>query len=341
MIRETVYKLTENCPCNCTFCDSKYKYEHILNKKVLPYEKWVKITDKLVESGLKVVVISGGEPLLEKNTTMKLIDYLHEQKVFVVLNASGALFKSSNEMLKELVNHFPDLLVFSIDSIYPQKHDENRKFKGVFDSVVKSIKFLKELGDYPVAIRTVITRNNYNEIPKIIEYFTSLGVDCIKLTNIENDIDKEFILRKEELNEFNKEVKPQIIEVLNKCNYEDETLLYENIKKIEGLLSSQNPDYNLIAEGVFSPKLVGNVPCDLNGRFFAVQSNGDLLPCCEAEHHYTPLLGNILRQSVEEVQNSDEYLYFKNNRPDYCKTCTQGHNLQLDFRIRVTKVDRR
>ena len=60
----------------------------------------------------------------------------------------------------------------------------------------------------------------------------------------------------------------------------------------------------VIQEGIFSPKLVGNVSCDLNGRFFAVQSNGDILPCCEAENHYTPLLGNILIQSVEEIKNS-------------------------------------
>ena len=341
MIREAVYKLTENCPCNCTFCDSRYKYEHILKKKVLPLETWVQITDKLVESGLEVVVVSGGEPLLEKDTAMKLIDYLHENKVFVVLNASGALFKNSNEMLTELTEHFPDLLVFSMDSIKPEKHDENRRLKGVFDSVVKSIKYLKSLGDYPVAIRTVITRNNFREIPEIIEYFSSLGVDCIKLTNIENDTDKEFILRREELEEFNRDVKPKIIEALKKCNYEDESLLEENMKKIEGLLSPKDPDFDSIAEGIFSPRLVGNAPCDLNGRFFAVQSNGDLLPCCEAEHHYTPLLGNILRQSVEEVQSSEEYLHFRNNRPDYCKTCTQRHNLQLDFRRRIQKVDRR
>lgn len=341
MIREAVYKLTENCPCNCTFCDSRYKFEHILKKKVLPYETWVQITDKLVESGLEVVVVSGGEPLLEKNTAFKLIDYLHENNVFVVLNASGALFKNSNEMLVELTSHFPDLLVFSVDSILPEKHDDNRRLKGVFDSVVKSIKFLKELGDYPVAIRTVITRNNYKEIPEIIKYFSSLGVDCIKLTNIENDTEKAFILRKEELEEFNNEIKPKIYEALESCNYEDESLLEENKKKIENLLSPKNPDYDSIAEGIFSPKLVGNAPCDLNGRFFAIQSNGDILPCCEAEHHYTPLLGNILKQSVEEIKNSDEYINFKDNRPDYCKTCTQKHNLQLDFRKRIQKVDRR
>ena len=341
MIREAVYKLTENCPCNCTFCDSRYKFEHILNKKVLPYETWVQITDKLVESGLEVVVVSGGEPLLEKNTAMKLIDYLHKNNVFVVLNASGALFKNSNEILTELIDHFPDLLVFSIDSIHPEKHDANRRFNGAFDSVVKSIKYLKSLGDYPVAIRTVITRNNYREIPEIIEYFSSLGVDCIKLTNIENDSEKKFILGKEELEEFNNEIKPRIIEVLKNCDFEDDSLLDEDIQKIDGLLSPKNPDYDSIAEGIFSPKLVGSAPCDLNGRFFAVQSNGDLLPCCEAEHHYTPLLGNILRQSVDEVKNSDAYINFKNNRPDYCKTCTQKHNLQLDFRRRVAKVDRR
>ena len=341
MIREAVYKITENCPCNCTFCDSREKYEKILKRKVLPYETWVEITDKLVESGLEVVVVSGGEPLLEKETSMKLISYLQSQNVFVVLNASGALFKSSTKTLEELTEHFPDLLVFSVDSIKREKHDDNRKFPGVFDSVVKSIKLLKSLGDYPVAIRTVITRSNYKEIPEIIEYFSSLGVDCIKLTNIENDTEKKFILRKEELEEFNTEIKPKIIEALRKCSYEDESLLDENIGKIEKLLSPSNPDYDSIAEGIFSPKLVGNAPCDLNGRFFAIQSNGDILPCCEAEHHYTPLLGNILRQSVEEIQSSDEYLHFRDNRPDYCKTCTQKHNLQLDFRKRIKKVDRR
>ena len=341
MIREAVYKITESCPCDCTFCDSNYKYNYILKKKILSYEEWVKITDKLVESGLEVVVLSGGEPLVESETTIKLIDYLHQNNVFVVLNASGALFKNSKNLLLKLTEHFPDLLVFSVDSIDPKKHDNNRRLDGVFDSVVSSIKYLKALGDFPIAIRTVITRSNYREIPEIIRYFSSLGVDCIKLTNIENDTDKEFILRKEELDEFNDVVKPKIISELKKCSYESYDLLGENIKKINNLLSKDNDDYLSIAEGIFSPKLVGNAPCDLNGRFFAVQSNGDVLPCCEAEHHYTPLLGNILRQEEDEIKRSDIYLDFTQKREDYCRTCTQKHNLQLDFKTRIKKVDRR
>ena len=341
MVREAVYKITENCPCACTFCDSRDKYINILNKKVLSLEDWIRITNKLLEEGLEVVVISGGEPLLEQDTTLKLIDYLKANNVFVVLNASGALFKNSNSILEELLDHYPDLLVFSVDAIEPDEHDANRNFVGLLNSVIKSIKFIKNLGNYPVAIRTVITKNSYQEIPDIIEYFSDLGVDCIKLTNIENDEDKKFILQKEELEDFNTNVKPRIIEVLKKCNYEDEELLNDNLIKIEKLLSPSNPNYESISQGIFSPNLIGNASCDLNGRFFAIQSNGDVLPCCEAEHHYTPLLGNILKQSVVEIKESDVYIDFTKNRPDYCKTCTQSHNLQLDFKTKVKKVDRR
>lgn len=341
MIREAVFKITENCPCNCSFCDSKYKYEHILKKKVLTFNQWKEIADKLYRQGLEVVVISGGEPLLCKDITLKLIKYLQTKNIFVVLNASGALFLKDHKFLDELMISFPNLLVFSIDSINPNKHDENRKYKGLYNKVVDSIKYLKQKGDYPIAIRTVITKNNYYEIPDIIAKFYSLGVDCIKLTNIENDLDGKFRLNLNQLDEFNENIKPKIKEILKNCNYESKDILKANLIKIDYLLDKHSANYEYIAKGVFSPNLKGEVPCDLGGRFFAIQSNGDVLPCCEAEHHYTPLLGNILKQDVEEILNSDVYKNFAKNRLDYCETCTQTHNIQLDFVKRVEKVDRR
>ena len=341
MIREAVYKITENCPCNCGFCDSREKYEKILKRQTMSYEQWKEITDKLVSQGLEVVVISGGEPLLNKETTLKLTKYLQENNVFVVLNASGALFLEDHKLLDELMLSFPDLLVFSIDSIVPEKHDNNRVYKGLFERVSKAIKYIKSKGDFPVAIRTVITKNNYFEIPEIISHFYKLGVDCVKLTNIENDLDGEFRLNREDLDKFNNVVKPQIKEILKTCNYEESNTLSVNLKKIDSLLDKNSKIYDDIAQGRFAPHLKGEMPCDLNGRFFAIQSNGDVLPCCEAEHHYTPLLGNILIQSVEEIVNSDEYKKFAKFRLDYCITCTQSHNIQLDFVKRVEKVDRR
>ena len=341
MIKEAVYKITENCPCNCSFCDSREKYEKILKKKTMTLDQWINITNKLLDNGLEVVVISGGEPLLHEEIALPLTKYLQDNGVFVVINASGALFSENNKKLNNLLKNYPDLLVFSVDSSNSEKHDINRSFDGLFERVINSIKYIKSIGDYPVGIRTVITKNNYTEIPEIIRKFSSLGVDCIKLTNIENDLDGNFRLSKEDLDFFNSEIKPKIYEVLKDCYYEDDFLLDENIKKISKLLSSESPNYIEISRGKFSPKLTGNAPCDLAGRFVAVQSNGDVLPCCEAEHHYYPLLGNILNNTLSEIYSSNSYETFKNNRAEYCITCTQSHNLQLDFKVKVKKVDRR
>ena len=340
MVKEAVFKITENCPCDCAFCDSKEKYEKILKKKTLSFEEWKSISDKLIKNGLEVVVISGGEPLLNSEITFKLIDYLHEHNIYVVLNTSGIVFKNNN-LLEKLKMHFPNLLVFSIDSAYAAQHNENRRTNGVFEKVIELIDNLNKDVIYPIAIRTVITKSNYKQLPKIIEDFNNRGIDCIKLTNIENDVEGKFRLDLKDLECFDKVVRKEIIQVLNKCEFEDEELRNESIKKIKNLFNRNRIHYEKLSIGHFSPNLVGKAKCDLDGHFFAVQSNGDVLLCCEAEHHYVPLLGNLLKSEVNEILNSEEFLNFANNRLDYCITCTQHHNLQINFSRKGNKVERR
>lgn len=340
MVKEAVFKITENCPCDCAFCDSKEKYEKILKKKTLSFEEWKSISDKLIKNGLEVVVISGGEPLLNSEITFKLIDYLHKHNIYVVLNTSGIVFKNNN-LLEKLKMHFPNLLVFSIDSAYAAQHNENRRTNGVFEKVIELIDNLNKDTIYPLAIRTVITKSNYKQLPKIIEDFNNRGIDCIKLTNIENDAEGKFRLDLKDLEHFDNVVREEIIQVLQKCKFDDEELREESIKKVKNLFNRNRIPYEKLSIGHFSPNLVGNAKCDLDGHFFAVQSNGDVLPCCEAEHHYVPLLGNLLKSEVNEILNSKEFLNFANNRLDYCITCTQHHNLQINFSRKGNKVERR
>lgn len=341
MIREACYKITENCPCNCLFCDSKEKYEKIFNKTNIGFEDWKLITDKLIKEGLEVVVLSGGEPLLQEDITFKLIKYLQNKDIYVVLNTSGILFKN-NKLLEKVKDNYPDLLVFSMDSAYPEQHNFNRKKEGVFEQVVASIKDLKSSGDYPIAIRTVITRENYRQLPKIILDFNELGVDCIKLTNIEDDEEGKFRLELSDLENFDNIVRKEIINSLEKCKYSDSHYKIENINKIKNLFSRKNGiSYEELSKGHFSPDLIGNVECDLYQHFFSIECNGVVLPCCEAEHHYSPKLGNLVEMTVDEMMNSQKFEDFKSNRQEYCITCTQRHNLQLNFNETGTKVNRR
>lgn len=340
MIREALYKITENCPCNCTFCDSREKYNNFLKRVQISLQEWINISDNLIKNGLEVAIISGGEALLEKEITFKLIKYLQSKNVFVVLNVSGVLF-NSNIILDELIVNYPNLLVFSIDSAFSKQHNENRNIPGLYEKVINSIKYIKAQKDLPIAIRTVITKQNFRQLPKIMKDFNQIGVDCIKLTNIENDLTGEFTLSVDELNEFDGKIRNELIETIKCCDFGNKDLKQDAIKKIKGLLSKDIVPYNELAKGNFAPNLVGNMHCNLVERFITIQSNGDLIPCCEAEHHYEPLLGNLVNNTLEEILNTDKYKDFVKNRPDYCKRCTEWQNLQINFNDSGNKVNKR
>ena len=338
MIREACFKITEECPCNCTFCDSNYKYKEVLKQKIMDLGQWKVICDKLIEQGISAVVISGGEPLLHVELTLSVVDYLRKNGVYVVLNTSGVLFKDVN-LLEKVIHTLPNLIVFSVDSYIGEKHDLNRRMPGLFERMIHSIRYFKEKSDISVGIRTVITKNNFRELPNIITFFGELGIDCIKLTNIENDVDGLFRLDYDELVEFNEIIRPEMCKAIHKICQSEENLEI-NVANIAGLLGNIE-DYATISEGLFSPTYTGNRKCCLNGHFVTIQSNGDILPCCEAEHHYYPILGNLLRDEIKTIISSDVYNKFLNNRLEYCTRCTQNLNYQLSFTESTRTVERR
>ena len=155
MIRETCFKITEECPCNCTFCDSNYKYKEVLKQKIMDLGQWKVICDKLIEQGISAVVISGGEPLLHVELTLSVVDYLRKDV----------------NLLEKVIHTPPNLIVFSVDSYIGEKHDLNRRMPGLFERMIHSIRYFKEKSDISVGIRTVITKNNFRELPNIITFF--------------------------------------------------------------------------------------------------------------------------------------------------------------------------
>lgn len=341
MIREALYKITENCPCNCTFCDAREKYNTIFKRTQIDLKDWIKISEDLISNGLEVAIISGGEALIEEKTTFELIKYLQSKGIYVVLNTSGVLFNKI-DVLENLKKNYPDLLVFSIDSPYNTLHDANRKLSGLFDRIINAIKYLKEDDEYyPVAIRTVITKQNYKYLPKIIKDFNDLKIDCIKFTNIENDSDKHFTLSLNELKEFDEKIRKEMIEAIKKCDFQEEKLKYESINKIENLLAKDKVSYEQLAKGNFASNMTGRKKCDLVERFITIQSNGVVLPCCEAEHHYEPVLGILLESNLKEIFSTEKYKKFVDNRAEYCKKCTEWQNMQINFTNTGRKVNKR
>lgn len=340
-MREALFKIVDACPCDCQFCDSNENYRVRFGRQTHTLETWIRMADDLISNGLEVAIITGGDPLLKRNVALPLITHLRSAGVFVVLNTSGAQF-ASRTLLGELTESYPDLMVFSIDSANADQHDLSRVRPGLFALITSTIEQLRQLpGRYPVGIRTVVTRQNYDQLPLIIRTFHDLDVDCIKLTHIEDDKDRAYLLTESQLHDFDSRIRGEILDEIAKCTFETDHLRSDAVAKVNDLLSQRYATYEQLANGEFSPHMKGRSRCDIVERFGAVQSSGEVLPCCEAEHHFDPVLGNLTHESASTIYRSDAYLDILHNRRDYCTRCTEPHNLQLTFRESTAKVQQR
>lgn len=342
-MREVLLKVVDACPCDCAFCDSNLMFETRFGRKTFDLETWTRIADDLISGGLEVAIITGGDPLSKRQVVIPLIQHLKTAGVFVSVNTSGAQF-TSGSLLTSLMNTYPDLLVFSIDSADAKQHDESRVRPGLFNLILETISKLKAAGDYPVAIRVVITNRNYTQLPEIIKTFYRYGVDCMKFTHIEDDQTGDYLLSVNQLRDFDLNVRPRVLDVLSGCEFEDVTLAEDAISKFENLLTeSESITYEQLARGEFSPSLSGPAECDVIKHFSVIQSNGQVLPCCESEHHYSPILGNLATTRAAEIfaPTNRKYLRILEQRQSYCTGCTEPHNMQISFRRRTLTVQKR
>lgn len=340
-MREVLIKITQNCPCSCLFCKPVDIENENIQTKELGIEQWLQISEKLIAHGVKIVIISGGEPFTRFNDVLTLINFYKRNNVYVVLNTSGVFFKQKS-FLNRLLLNYPDILIFSIDSSEHLQHDKNRNIDGLFLKNLETINNIKKADQkYAIGIRVVITRYNYFQLPRIIYDFNTLGVDCIRLTNIENDRMNQFRLSLKDLNIFNSEIRPKIIETFEKCSFSNVKFKRDAIIKINNLYNPQFINYKEFSNGIFSPSLIEFANCSLIDRFCFVKYNGEVIPCCESEYTDNPVCGNLLNNSLKQIFNESIYQQFKKKRVDYCKYCTEPHNFQISFTNRALIINKR
>ncbi|MTI40225.1 radical SAM protein, partial [Fulvivirga lutimaris] len=116
----------------------------------------------LKKLGVKVIDLTGGEPLLHREID-KLLKLAKDYGFITTLTTNCLLYPKWAEKIKCLV----DMLHFSLDS--PEKEEHN-KSRGVecFDHVMESIKLAKSLNERPDIIFTVF-EENVEQIEKVYQ----------------------------------------------------------------------------------------------------------------------------------------------------------------------------
>jgi len=146
------FELTHSCTCNCRHCD---------HGGLIPREKRLSAEDyRRLERDLKPILLqlSGGEPFLRDD----LLDIIRAVKepsgmpyLIVVSNGSLLTRERYEACIEAGVNQF------SISLDFPdERHDDFRKYKGLYQHLAKTIPALTSLGHDNIVMNTAITRWN-------------------------------------------------------------------------------------------------------------------------------------------------------------------------------------
>ena len=150
--------LEQRCNLDCLYCFGPTSSEKPVGENDLL------LAQTLVESGVRGVVLGGGEPMLA-NTLDSVVKILKEGGVYVSLHTNGTLLtRGSLQRLRGLV----DDIALPIDAAKRETQERLRGqgFMGVFDGMRELVDWINESG-IGVGYHTVFTRHNWRQIPQI------------------------------------------------------------------------------------------------------------------------------------------------------------------------------
>jgi len=283
------YNVTFRCNSRCVYCDYwKQDWPELRTEDAL------RVVDRIAESGVSMLAISGGEPLLRKDIA-EILKEARNVGTLNTLNTSGLI---RNEPLAKEISRLIDALTISIDGP-PEIHDQQRGIRGAYERSLGTLKMYKSLGIY-TGVNLVLTELNKDHLWEVFEM-------------IDDYID---FMTVQPVNPPSGRITEDNLKALERIRSTGKLLLPETyIKRMK--------DYY---EGKFS-KI-----CEALGLYFAVDPMGNLMPC--APRHDIKLGNLLESSYMELVRNASPASIKKINDCTGCYlVCTVGISDQINYPI--------
>jgi putative heme d1 biosynthesis radical SAM protein NirJ2 len=279
------------------YCSHCYRDAGKEDKEELTTEEGKKLLDEIAKAGFKMMIFSGGEPLMRKDI-FELIEHASKLGLIPVLGSNGTLI--TLEMAKKLKVAGAKSIGISLDSLNEEKHNKFRGYENAWKDTVQGMKNCKEVG-LKFQIHTTVMKWNKEEILDIIDFAVKIGASAHHI----------FFLvptgRGSEIEE----------EILDPKEYE--TLLYNIMKKQQEvsieLKPTCAPQFVRVAESL-GVKTRFKRGCLAGLSYCIVSPKGDVQPCA----YLMEVAGNVKKTPFNDIWNNSEI--FKNLRTlDYKGRC--------------------
>lgn len=306
-----IIEVTYGCNLRCKMC-----YQQELRKKSLRLNQELTTTEikSIIDWMLPktLITLTGGElftRFFSRKDALEIIKYCSRNHYCNIITNAALINK---EIAQCLVNSKVTLVGVSIDGI-GKTHDEIRRVKGTFDRAIESIKLIQKIKKrssrkFPlIDLKTVILKENLNEITKLYQLCRKLDVDYFTLSVAKPD---ETI------------VMPPVVDSIPQKDFyrfprvKDVLPFNTIVKQLKAIsqIGSSKPLLRFYPENIDSKlkeyytndlSTKNYTDCTFPWRTLGVSPFGDVFPC------YQVKMGNIRQEKLSQIWNGRKFKKFR------------------------------
>ena len=296
-------ELSNHCNLACTTCPREYDYGKAMDKGMIRVDQAKKIIDEVWPYLDSIGLTGMGETFLY-NEIEELVHYIKNKNKGIIISVStNAQLPGFIEKVSPLVSHI-DTIQVSIDGL-GDVYESIRK-KADFNRLDENLRNLKNLckgTSTDLMLNMVVTRENYFQMPALVNYAEEIGIDYLDFTlfnlaSVTNTDRSYYNLYKSQ--EFLKVIE-ELDEVVRQAK--QVTVTNKNFKTENGFRK-----------------------CPFPWTHFYICWNGYVAPCCAKPFPKELHFGNVFDDTVINVLNSNSYrnfreMWYANKTPGFCNKC--------------------
>lgn len=321
---EVVWNFTYTCNLRCKHC-----YEDAGKpKSELSTEQALLVVDRLSETasvGLPALSFSGGEPLLRKDF-FEVAAYARKRIPYVSIATNGTLL--TRDSVKLLKDASIDYVEISLDGATKEVHEGFRRVPGCFEKTMNGIRNSIDEG-LDTCVATTIHKENVGEFGKIVELVEGLGVRFMHFNYIPTGRAKahvELDLTPRERLSILETIGRRIVDLSIQEKREKREDGKSNVKvdrffstcpqyaSVVKKIAKEKRQQFAVAAHYAAMKGVETVASFLGGcgagrLYMCLEPNGDMKPCVFFPTNSDTVRGNIIKDDLEEIWDTDEMFW--------------------------------
>ncbi len=172
-----IWNLIRRCNLTCQHCYSISADKDFAGE--LSTDEVFAVMDDLKAFGVRVLILSGGEPLMRPD----IFDISRRAKrmgFYLSLSSNGTLIAEDN--IDRIAEVGYDYVGVSLDGLRAT-HDRIRRREGAFDASLHGIRLCRSHG-IKVGMRFTLTQGNAHELPALLQLMDDEGVDKFYLSHL-------------------------------------------------------------------------------------------------------------------------------------------------------------